>query len=202
MSSTLIPSQRWELVSKNSILLVTPHFLLSLLLNFCKCIKCVCLCFPLKEEDLKQLSVCNSEFLVLAVVWEKVLGIRVLIRQGMLWRSKSLWLVKVFSPIKERRETKGQAWSRKGLEVLRQEGSAMPTVWWTLGQRVWRKLESLGEGGACSLHCCFNYFEVERTESGCTRKGWENGFWTSFRNQGKSQRKGENDSSLSTDTHD
>lgn len=84
MSSTLIPSQRWELVSKNSILLVTPHFLLSLLLNFCKCIKCVCLCFPLKEEDLKQLSVCNSEFLVLAVVWENVLGICVLIRQGML----------------------------------------------------------------------------------------------------------------------
>ena len=43
----------------------------------------------------------------------------------------------------------------------------MPTAWWTPGQRMWRKLESLGEGGACTLHCCFNYFEVERTESGC-----------------------------------
>lgn len=40
--------------------------------------------FSLKEEDLKQLSVCNSRFLVLAVVWEKVLGICVLIRQGTL----------------------------------------------------------------------------------------------------------------------
>ena len=48
--------------------------------------------FSPKEEDLKQLSVCNSRFLVLAVVWEKVLGICVLIRQGTLWRSKSLWL--------------------------------------------------------------------------------------------------------------
>ena len=43
ISSTLIPSQHWELVSKNSILLVVPHFLLSLLLKFCKCIKCVCI---------------------------------------------------------------------------------------------------------------------------------------------------------------
>ena len=84
ISSTLIPSQCWELVSKNSILVVTPHFLLSLLLNFCKCIKCVCLFVSLKEEDLKQLSVCNSRFLVLAVVWEKVLRICVLIRQGTL----------------------------------------------------------------------------------------------------------------------
>ena len=40
--------------------------------------------FSLKEEDLKQLSLCNSRFLVLAVVWEKVLGICVLIRQGTL----------------------------------------------------------------------------------------------------------------------